>query len=137
MAITSRISSTTQTSSLLRLGLLQISQRSESLILWQFLQNFTSVLRSTRALDKATVWDSGCFKRCRTSRRAVLFPIPGSCETSFTACSNNFEEKSIATKVRILGRKLVQFYKLAPPKGRGSFNFPKLPKWNQLVSCCL
>ena len=43
-------------------------------------------------------WDtsaSSCRMRCSTSRNAVFFPIPGSLANSFTAFSNNEEEKII------------------------------------------
>jgi hypothetical protein len=36
-------------------------------------------------------WSEGCFSKCRTSRKAVFLPIPGSLENSFTASSSNVD----------------------------------------------
>ena len=44
----------------------------------------------------------GCFSKYNTSLRAVRFPIPGSRDTSLTAFSSSFEEKSIVAKLQIM-----------------------------------
>ena len=99
MAITSLISSTTQTISGFLFTLLQISHKIVSEILWHFSQVFTSFLKCIKASDKYFVFSDGCLSKCNTRRNAVRFPIPGKRETSLTAFSNNFDEKSIAANL--------------------------------------
>ena len=95
IAITSLMSSTTQTSSRFRFGCAQISQSSTSEILWQFLQNLISLLKFRSASESSEVCSSGCLSKWSASLSAVRLPIPGSWEISFTAFSNNLEENSI------------------------------------------
>jgi hypothetical protein len=48
----------------------------------------------------------GCLSKCNTNRNAVRFPIPGKRETSFTAFSNNFDEKSITANLSIKEKRI-------------------------------
>ena len=105
IAMTSLMSSTTHTISGFLFTLLQISHKSVSEILKHFSQFFTSFLKWSNASDKYAVFSLGCFNKCNTKRKAVRFPIPGKRETSFTAFSNIFDEKSIVCKITILKRK--------------------------------
>ena len=100
MAMTSRMSSTTQTMVRSRLGLLQISQHSASEILWHWRQYRICPRRACRASVRRWVCEAGCRSRCRASLRAVLLPIPGSRETSSTAFSSSLDVISINAKLR-------------------------------------
>jgi len=51
------------------------------------------------------VFSEGCFNKCKTKRKAVLLPIPGKRETSFTAFSNIFDEKSIVGEINTFHQK--------------------------------
>jgi hypothetical protein len=52
------------------------------------------------------VFSEGCFNKCNTKRKAVRFPIPGKRDTSFTAFSKSFDEKSIVTKLQLILKKV-------------------------------
>src|SRR5687768_8920638 len=103
MAITSRVSSTTQMIERSRLWLVQIWQISVSEMLLQDEQNLIRDLRLFSACVRANVFSGRSFMRCRTSRSAVFFPIPGNFEIWFTASSISLEGKSTFSFERVTG----------------------------------
>ena len=95
MAMTSRMLSTTQITSCLRIELAQMEQMSPSETLKQRWQNLISLrIRAMTSLNWPTSLLS-CFNKCNTKRRAVFFPIPGSLANSLTAFSRREEENCI------------------------------------------
>src|SRR5690606_24329314 len=82
IAITSRISSTTQTIDPSRFGFAHISQSSTSEILLQFLQNLILFFKLSRESANLTVCSVGLFNRCSANLNAVRLPIPGNWEIS-------------------------------------------------------
>src|SRR6185437_4759547 len=95
IAITSRVSSTTQIILWSRLGEAHIWQTGLSDIFKQTRQNcisFGSLLMV--ALNRSTSILSWLI-RCSTKRKAVFWPTPGSLANSATASSRSFEEKFI------------------------------------------
>jgi hypothetical protein len=78
-----------------RLWLPQISHSSLSEILWHRSQKQMSFLRVTNAFDKLSAYKLSSFSINKAIRKAVLFPIPGNRDNSFTAFSNNFDDYSL------------------------------------------
>jgi hypothetical protein len=65
-------------------------------MLWQFLQKLISLRILSKLELNFSDCSFGCLNKWSTKRRAVLLPIPGSCDISLTAFSRSFEENSIA-----------------------------------------
>src|SRR5690242_5711944 len=101
MAITSRIFSTTQIISWLRMELAQIEQISPSLTLQHRWQNFISLRIRDIILEKCCTLFTSCFNKCSTKRRAVFLPMPGSLANSFTAFSSKEEDSCINPKITL------------------------------------
>src|SRR5436190_5632914 len=122
MAITSRIFSTTQIVSCLRILLAQIEQISPSDTLKQRWQNFISLRIFAITSPNCATSFSFCLSKCNTSRNAVFLPMPGSLANSFTAFSRSEEQNCIHTKIS-----------LTPtlPKGKGT----RLHKADVLQPC--
>ena len=60
-----------------------------------FLHKIIPSTKSINDLDNWTVCEFGWFNKNKTSLKAVLLPIPGNLDISFTVFSSNFEEKLI------------------------------------------
>ena len=71
--------------------LLQISHISESDRLWQFLHDFKFSCNAFTEFIKSFISLESDFIKCRANLKAVLFPIPGNLEISYTAFSKIFE----------------------------------------------
>src|SRR5688572_15607665 len=88
----------------LRSELAQMEHISPSATLKQRLQNLISLRIFATISPKCCTSFVSCFNKCKTRRKAVFFPIPGSLENSFTAFSSKEEENCIAQSYSNKGR---------------------------------